>query len=647
MGEQPPEFRKSQGVVPFGVGAMVTFPDDSLMMAGLDMWPQSSSSDNLEVQAARREATRIVDGRLQQRLSARFARPIRSLFSPTEAPPGGFGFIKVSPDYSKAYMPFVRFPHWHFCPRCRSLWDVPWNTPVGDKVLRCESSNRLREGSGKTCAELFPKYRPVLIPVRFTVACTEGHIMDFPWADWVHRNSTPCDAGSGNLFLTSTGSAGLVGIAITCASCKARSTLAGAFSENAFNRIWPNGCPGERPWLGPHANQPECSQTPVTIQRGAANAYFGQTMNSILIPPHSEKISKILDRPDVWDEIISLIPDGGAAPLIDGKPYLPTPWLNTKAKYFGIDPNDFLEAVKQKLGYEQEAPQTEISEVAYRETEYKAFLGPRPPQSERHDFDLVEQNINEYEGSFRQYFERVILLPTLRETRVLLGFTRVIPPESGQDLSALSLQSLDWLPAAEVRGEGIFIVFNNEKLNTWRKTNPEVIKRTQSINKRLFKVAKERSREDPEEITPDFLLVHSFAHALIRQLTFDCGYDSSSIRERLYIGQAEEDNMAGLLIYTASGDSEGTLGGLVRQGRPGKLEATFHNAIKNARICSSDPLCSESTSQGTNGLNLSACHACMLVPETACEVGNRLLDRIMLIGWEDQPDLGFFGDTKF
>ena len=30
--------------------------------------------------------------------------------------------------------------------------------------------------------------------------------------------------------------------------------------------------------------------------------------------------------------------------------------------------------------------------------------------------------------------------------------------------------------------------------------------------------------------------------------------------------------MAGILIYTAAGDAEGTLGGLVRMGKPGRLE---------------------------------------------------------------------------
>ena len=102
--------------------------------------------------------------------------------------------------------------------------------------------------------------------------------------------------------------------------------------------------------------------------------------------------------------------------------------------------------------------------------------------------------------------------------------------------------------------------------------------------------------------------------------------------------------MQGILIYTASGDSEGTMGGLVRQGKPGRLEATLHRAINRAAWCSSDPVCMESTGQGTDSANLAACHGCCLLPETSCEEGNRLLDRALLIGKADRPKLGYYND---
>ena len=100
--------------------------------------------------------------------------------------------------------------------------------------------------------------------------------------------------------------------------------------------------------------------------------------------------------------------------------------------------------------------------------------------------------------------------------------------------------------------------------------------------------------------------------------------------------------MNGVLIYTASGDSEGSMGGLVRQGQPGNLETIVNNAIENARWCSSDPICIDSIGQGPNSCNLAACHNCALLPETCCEESNMLLDRAMLIGTLNDPELGYF-----
>ena len=94
----------------------------------------------------------------------------------------------------------------------------------------------------------------------------------------------------------------------------------------------------------------------------------------------------------------------------------------------------------------------------------------------------------------------------------------------------------------------------------------------------------------------------------------------------------------------AGGDSEGSLGGLVRQGESGNLETTILAAVKNAEFCASDPLCLESEGQGYYGLNLAACHACTLLPETACELGNRVLDRALIVGSEANPQGGYFSD---
>ena len=144
-------------------------------------------------------------------------------------------------------------------------------------------------------------------------------------------------------------------------------------------------------------------------------------------------------------------------------------------------------------------------------------------------------------------------------------------------------------------------------------------------------------------LRPEFVLLHTFAHLLINQLSYECGYGSSSLKERIYCEKCSDNNkMCGVLIYTASGDSEGSLGGLVRQGETGRLEDTIIAAIKNAEWCSSDPICIESPGQGPDSCNLAACHNCALLPETCCELGNRLLDRGLVVGTLENKEMGFF-----
>ena len=131
----------------------------------------------------------------------------------------------------------------------------------------------------------------------------------------------------------------------------------------------------------------------------------------------------------------------------------------------------------------------------------------------------------------------------------------------------------------------------------------------------------------------------------MNRLTFECGYSSAALRERLYYSNHPDQPMAGILIYTAAGDAEGTMGGLVRMGKPGNLEPVIRRALESADWCSADPVCAEAGEvggQGPDSLNLAACHNCALVPETACEEFNRLLDRGMVIGTPDDTDIGFF-----
>lgn len=635
-----PEFRATQGVVPFGVGAITDFPEESLMMAGLDVWPHEIAEN--EKRAAILRSTKVVDGRLAARLTANLGHHIKIFRSPTLAPDQHIYSAPGQAHDGNAFMPFVRFPNWHFCPRCRALKHVPWNTRSTDKRLKCSNERRRMEGGATPCGKLKDFLKPTLVPVRFVAACEHGHIMDFPWSEWAHSQSdNACDGGLDYLYLYSTAAAGLAGLMVKCTKCGSTRSMAGSFRKDNLLAIFLDHCPGSRPWLGPENSENGCTAIPQTVQRGASNAYFASVVSSILIPPYSAAIQQALDEPEFWEEMETTASDSGE---------LNEKWLRLRAKKLGFDEDVFISAVKDRIAElkknSEEGVVGEISEEQYRTAEYKAFKEQRPTKEERHDFDIEKIEVSEY-GWMADYFSRVVLVKKLRETRVLTGFSRLVPSDASESASAkLSVKALDWLPGYSVRGEGIFLEFDAMALKRWLTENSEVQMRTNSMVERLRQHELERSL-DKRAIRPETIMIHTFAHIFIRQLAFECGYDSSSLRERLYVSGDDKQNMNGLLIYTASGDSEGTLGGLVRQGEPGRLDETVKASLINAEICSSDPLCIESEGQGTFGLNLSACHACALLPETSCEEGNKLLDRGLVIGTPTNQSLGFFGEMDF
>lgn len=188
-------------------------------------------------------------------------------------------------------------------------------------------------------------------------------------------------------------------------------------------------------------------------------------------------------------------------------------------------------------------------------------------------------------------------------------------------------------PAIEMFGEGIFLRFDEERMQQWEQV-PEVRSRAEVLVKRRSEMLWAHRLDIPE---PRFIALHTLAHLLMRRLAFDSGYSSASLQERIYANSGRPDPTAGILIYTAAGDAQGTLGGLARLGTPDKLVPLLIAALDEADVCSNDPVCIESDRQGSSSLNLSACHGCALVSETSCECGNRLLDRQLVLGGSGVP----------
>ncbi len=276
-----------------------------------------------------------------------------------------------------------------------------------------------------------------------------------------------------------------------------------------------------------------------------------------------------------------------------------------------------------------------------RREEYDALLRGRAESATDVDFATRAGTVP---PSLTPWIEQVQLVTRLREVRALEGFSRIVPNRGSGTTStnrvSLLDEDVDWLPAIEVKGEGLFLKLAEPKLAEWSARS--------DVQERVARLA-EMDRKRHEEwgvpvtrkITPVLLLEHVLAHALVNQLSLDAGYPAGSLRERLFY----EDDARGLLIYTATTDSAGSLGGLISQGEADRIEHLIREAIARFSWCSADPVCIESEASGAESLNLAACHSCALLPETSCEEMNSFLDRGMLVGTPDAPDSGYFSEV--
>ncbi len=485
--------------------------------------------------------------------------------------------------------------------------------------------------------------------------CENGHIQDFPWREWVHYQSNPtCQE---ELRLISRGSATLAGQLVKCGCGKERSLagittaypdrttlLSKSLCENEEIFL----CQGKKPWFGEDVFE-QCNAQLRGSLRSASNLYFAQVASSIYLPITEDKnlqqLENIIQNPPV-STLISILKDLGT-PTIEQIGQA----IRKKEPRLVAEFSDAQIYTVLKNILEPQQPTTseiglfEDERTAFRRAEYSVL------RTERNDefLTIKQTSLNDYQQDLAKYFSRIMLVSKLRETRVLSGFTRVFAEndqsrEHRQSLLWKEIPQHDrWLPSYAIYGEGLFFEFSEERLRDWgnRKDVIERISHLEQRNKEMI----EKRHFQTREISPRFVLLHTFSHLLMNRLTFECGYSSAALRERIYVSTATEAPMSGVLIYTADGDSEGTMGGLVRMGKPGNIESVFRRAIENAKWCSADPVCMElgsKSGQGPDSCNLAACHNCALVPETACEEFNRFLDRGVVVGDFDQATIGYF-----
>ena len=616
--------RRAQLIAPFGVGALLMTKEGvSLIGAGLDHWFDETGeySDQLDC-----EEFSVEEWRLQKSLNVDFFR----------LPPDFRVRTRNGSNINTGLtIPYLRFPRWHFCQRCGRMDEYPL-TERGHKRCNCQMKG-------------------AMVQVPLVAICDRGHIQDFPWREWVHRSASPIC--SGGLRFKSTGKGGLRGLEVSCSACNKRRDLEGVLSavpsgdkttlSSDLEESQEYLCSGYKPWLCEQVRH-GCGRPLRGALRSSTNIYYAQQASAIYLPRAGHAadpdLVDLVTRPpisqvrQVFGESITAVQLRNVPRCVKlVEPYTDEQVNEALAIAAGDAPADENEGV---LG--------DDTHTAFRRREFDAFV------QERRDEQLVVSPIklDEYEIEFAKYFSSVSLVEKLRETRVLRGFTRVYPENDMDNAALQDLMRLSppdagerWLPAYVVHGEGVFLQLNEERLQEWE-AREDVARRVRELVDRYRNIQEARHLRD-RPISPRFILTHTLAHLLINRLTFESGYSTASLRERLFISQHNERPMAGLLLYTAAGDSEGTMGGLVRLGRPGMLEGIFRKAIEEARWCGSDPVCMETGDmggQGPDSCNIAACHNCALVPETACEEFNRFLDRGLVVGSLSNRAVGYFGD---
>lgn len=601
--------RRSQLVSAFGIGAIVDLEKGSFMPMGLEDWERTT----------RRPSLRIGEPRLQSMLQVNHFR-----LGPVKEDLPGTRLVRA-----RSTAPAVRFPEWHECPKCHRIGKqgAPFELAPDGARLVCVAHG----------------VSVYTTPVRFVLACRRGHIEDFPWEWWAHRDLPGGICNAPSLYLGSYGrSASLSDLYVRCNGCgtrdrPVRKSLGDAFRPQALAGY---SCSGFRPWL--FDREDDCNQPVHALQRGASNVHFGVSCSALSIPPASEAVGIIVQE---MREILDEVPESVLSSVLEGL-----------AQNYGVATEQLLSAYAQLRKIE--TGQAALTERQARMEEYTALAEDREDPVVSGVVPEFRNRVVDPPASLGHWFDIVGAASRLREVRALSGFSRIEPyPVAAErvkeairngQISPLSKSPRNWLPAAEIRGEGIFFRFRTETVNAWINANPGLVDRTQVLETRSFRMASQRGFSRDYKVTPRLLLVHSFSHALIRQISVECGYSASALKERLYVSEADGTYppMNGVLIYTGSPDSEGSLGGLVRLAEPQLLEPIVRRALDNAEWCGSDPVCIETDPrQSGERVSGAACHCCLLLPETACEKFNRELDRAVLVGDTDKTFTGYFVDA--
>ncbi len=590
----PGQFRLSQLVTTYGPGAAADLPRDSVLVGGLEQWEPRGPMIH------------------EPRLVAKIERLFPDLQDIQLHAPPPASDLEQEPNGVGVWL----FPEWF----------LTVNAVVSpDKRVR---SRRLVHRTALTGRQFVDEARKKqdVVPIRFVRACVHGHIDDIPWYPFVHGDK-PCRRP---LWLDERGTSGDVGDLVVRCECNDKRPITDA-TVQAKGVL--GFCNGNRPWLGRRERE-ACDQPFRLLIRTASNAYFTQPLSVISLPDPDELVGKAVNP--IWEDFLQ---------YVDSKEDL----AKERARKDKV--KRALDGLSDDLvwGYLAARRGGGRSERSVKEVEFEVLAASREEVgSDVPDGDFHARSLprDELTGAHVDVLEKVVLVHRLREVQALVGFTRfeALAPstdgelEAGVKRAALAREP-KWFPAIETRGEGIFLLLRSATVEAWA-GQPAVVQRARELLAGFDAWKHEHPQSKRSFCGTEYLLLHSLSHLLITAVSLGCGYPASSIRERIY---ALRGAGYGILLYTASSDAEGTLGGLVEVGR--RIGQYLDEALEAGRLCANDPVCAQHEPADRHEkrfLHGAACHGCLLISETSCEMRNDFLDRALVV-----PTVGGFGAEFF
>jgi len=596
-----------------GVGSLVDLPNFSVLVRGLDDWSYMNVDLGPIAEPRLLAAVRGLHGmRAVEEL-----RPAPWLDGIDADPKGPAARVGV---------PVTPFPGWLRCTACDEL------AAVGGPVFSFENDKPSRPHDARFFHADCPRSRrrPLAVAARFVLTCTGGHLDDFPYRHFVHRGGECPKAPFPRLRMEDRGGNLGANVEIKCINCNERRNIREALGKRGEQNL--PRCRGRHAhlaWFDPNG----CTHDPKVLVVGSSNQWFAQTLSALAVPKTGS--SELATKVDQHWVVLEGLP----------KQMLPFARANVPAmrefeKWSDDELWDAVEAHRESAGVEETAPS---GYPDLRTAEWEVFSSPQLPDP-HDDFTLSRHGVPD---DLKDIVADVIQAERLREVRALVGFTRLDAPDP-DDPELVTTAPLartpnpEWVPASEVRGEGIFLRLPEDLLSSWEK-RVEGSAAVRAHHEAYGRFRQNRYSDriqgpfDPLAHWPGarYIAMHTFSHLLIRTIALECGYSSASLSERIYAGN-EDDPRSGILIYTAVPDAEGTLGGLVSLGEQRELTRLVRRALTDARRCSSDPLCAERLPAApADFLHGAACHVCLFVSETTCERGNRFLDRRFVVPIDD------------